>query len=104
MSAMATPLHTRRKHVAALEWGMWLVWKAAWLTGTATAGRAVVGCWRRTTSRRTALLVTVHRLLLRIEFAMGDLFVDGHGRLRQRVPYLIAGVLLLGDLSYLAVR
>lgn len=105
MTVVTTSMHSRRKHVACIEWAMWLVWKVAWLTGAARAGRSFVRAWReRVQPDLPKVVAAAHRLALRLDMAIGDLLVDGAGRIRRRAPYVVTGVLLMGDLFYLAVR
>jgi hypothetical protein len=59
-----------------------------------------------TTAPKTRLRVAdrIHRGALRVHLTIEALFTGSVGRLRRRIPYLVIGVLLLGDLLVLAVR
>lgn len=102
---MTTSVHSRRKDAAVPEWAMWLLWKAAAVTGAAPAARKLVRWWRRQVRPQLPRLAdAAHQAAIRIELAIGDLLVDSAGRLQRRAPYVISGTLLLGDLLWLAVR
>lgn len=100
-------MHARRKHGALLEWGMWLVWRIAEIT--VTSGRRVAHVWHRHATPRLSQLITeLHRATLRVDMVIDDLcaarFTGSASRLRRRVPYVILGIVFLGDLLWLYAR
>jgi hypothetical protein len=84
---------------------------ASWLSRALQAAgvcKWVGGCSppMLTTAPKTRLRVAdrIHRGALRVHLTIEALFTGSVGRLRRRIPYLVIGVLLLGDLLVLAVR
>lgn len=115
-------LHAEHYRNPVAEAVLWLVWTAARITGGATFLRKLARSIRQVDLRAVAgqlqrhgrhwwqgLTQGSHRALIRIELAAVDLMAGplpgiARGRLVRRAPWLIAGIVALADLFYLAVR
>lgn len=123
---MATAsMHARRRHHAATEAGLWLVWIIARITGLAILARrtprlihdlvdsdAAHRAHTAWTQLRTAAGHTAHRVALRAELAAADILTGpapelldlARARLRRRVGWLLLVGGALINLLYLALR
>jgi hypothetical protein len=117
--------HARRRHNAATEAALWLVWVTARATGLAALGRGAARLTRTvvggdTTHRvdaavrelAAAAARAAARALIRVELAAADLLTGpapylldtAAARLRRRAGWLALGTALVLQLLWLAVR